>query len=114
MNERDVIKLIDDMGKRLPHFPDGRINYTTSASAPVVVVFVRYKDKILLLKRGDRVLTYKNKWQTVAGYWDEPVRAREKILEELREEIGIRKRDIASMKIGAVRRDTDAAIGKTW
>ena len=51
----------------------------------MIICFVRYNDEILLLKRSDKVWTYKGKWNVVAGYLDEIKPLREKALEELRE-----------------------------
>lgn len=73
----------------LPRFSDGRIDYSKSKSAPVLTCFITFKGKILLLKRSNSVSTYKCKWNTVAGYIDEPKPLQEKILEEVLEETGI-------------------------
>ena len=78
----------------LPRFPDGRINYKDSKKAAVLTCFVKFKDKILLLKRSDYVWTYKGKWNTVAGYIDEDKPLKEKVLEELREEIDVEEDNI--------------------
>jgi isopentenyldiphosphate isomerase len=84
MNNQDaeILKIIKEFSEKLPHFPDGRINYSNSDIAPVVTCFLKDKDKILLLKRSDKVRTYKGKWNTVAGYLDEPKTIREKALEK--------------------------------
>ncbi len=100
MNETKILDLLEKFSKKLPHFEDGRINYSDSDEAPVVTIFVKYKEKILLLKRGDKVRTYKGKWNTIAGYLDEIKPIKEKILEELGEEIGVFKKDILNIKYG--------------
>jgi len=71
MYEAKIFKLLKEFSKKLPKFEDGRINYSCSDEAPVITIFVRYKDKILLLKRSDKVAAYKGKWNTIAGYLDE-------------------------------------------
>ena len=114
MDERKVLERIAEMGKGLPRFPDGRINYSKAAAAPVVTIFVRYKGEILLLKRGDKVATYRGKWNTVAGYLDELKPVREKVLEELHEEVGISESQILTLRFGRPFRTTDRSIGKTW
>ena len=109
----EVMELIERLGKKLPRFPDGRIDYSKSRIAPVITVFVKYKEKILLIKRSGKVGTYKGKWHTVAGYLDEVKPVREKVLEELREEIGIVS-GIRSIRIEKSFEVKDRVIGKTW
>ncbi len=114
MNEKGVLKKIEEMGSKLPHFDDGRINYSGSDYAPVIMAFVEYGGKILLLKRSDKVRTYKGKWNGVGGYLDEVCPVREKVLEELREELGVGEDTISAIYIGNAREETDDSIGKTW
>ncbi len=59
MDEKDVLRLVKTLGESLPRFEDGRINYTTSKTAPVVTVFIGYGNKFLLLKRSHKVQNYK-------------------------------------------------------
>ena len=115
MNKRkNIIKIIEEFSKKLPKFPDGRINYSNCKKAPVITVVVKYKDKILLLKRSDNVSTYKGKWQVVAGYLDEIKSIKEKVLEELREEIRVEENIIDKIIIGDYFEFEDSDIGKTW
>ncbi|HMA83684.1 MAG TPA: NUDIX domain-containing protein [Candidatus Thermoplasmatota archaeon] len=113
--EEKVHKLIQHFSTKLPHFKDGRINYTTSDTAPVITVFIAYKNTFLLLKRSQKVSTYKGKWNTVAGYLDNPNQTiLEKILEELSEEIDINKEQISSYSFGKQYQFTDENNKKTW
>ena len=100
--------------KNLPHFPDGRIDYSNSDSAPVLTCFVMYNDKILLLKRSEKVATYKGLWNTVAGYLDESAPLSHKVSEELAEELHITPEQVGSMKIGRIFEIKDTDINKTW
>lgn len=113
--EEDVRELLQKFLKKLPHFPDGRINYSQSDTAPVITIFITYHNKILLLKRSTKVLTYKEKWNTVAGYLDNPKQTLfEKIIEELSEEINIDKKCISSYSFGKKYQFTDHKNNKTW
>jgi len=114
--ERKILDTIEKFAKKLPKFPDGRINYSNSDIAPVIVIFIKYKGKIILLKRSNKVRTYRGKWNTVAGYLDEIKPINEKILEELREELKIKKSNIVSIRLGKpyTFRDTQIEAGKTW
>ena len=113
MDEK-IGKIIAEFAKKLPKSPDGRIDYSNSDEAPVITVIVKYEDEILLLKRSDKVRTYKGKWQVVAGYLDELRPLKEKVLEELREEIGVLENNIEKIKYGKMFEFHDKAIGKTW
>ena len=112
--EREIIRIVEYFAKKLPKFSDGRIDYSKSDVAPVVTVFIRYNDKVLLLKRSDRVGTYPGRWNTVTGYIDEMKTIREKILEEIREEIGISHEDILSYDFGESYEFKDTGANKTW
>jgi 8-oxo-dGTP pyrophosphatase MutT (NUDIX family) len=98
----------------LPRRADGRIDYSHSDKAPVVTCFVKYSDRILVLKRSDQVRAYRGKWCTVAGYIDEPKPVRAKALQELEEELGISEADVSSVVTGAAYEFFDAEARKTW
>jgi 8-oxo-dGTP diphosphatase len=113
-DEKKIYHLIESFAKKLPRFPDGRIDYTHSDTAPVITVFISFKGRILLLKRSDNVLTYKGKWNTVAGYLDEIISIKEKVYEELFEELGIKEMDIRSISIGGSYSFTDPSAKRSW
>lgn len=100
--------------KSLPHFSDGRIDYSNSDSAPVLTCFIMSNKKILLLRRSGKVATYKGLWNTVAGYLDEAVPLSHKVSEELKEELHITPKQIESMKIGKIFKIKDTDINMTW
>ena len=108
-----MLKVLKEF-QNLPRFPDGRINYSTSNKAPVINCFVKYKDKILILKRSNKVRAYKGKWNSVGGYIDEDKPVKIKALEELSEELKINKEIIKRVKVGKSYELTDEAIKKTW
>ena len=112
--EQKILKTIEEFANKLPKFPDGRIDYSKSDTAPVITVFIKYGDKILLLKRSDKVRTYQRKWNAVAGYLDELRPIREKILEEVKEELGISEDNISQIRIGKPYQFTDTKANKTW
>ncbi len=112
--EQKLFENMRRLAKKLPRFKDGRINYRSSKIAPVVTVFVSYRGKILLLKRSSKVLNYKGKWNTVAGYIDEYVHVRDKMLAELGEELGLSLNNITLLKIGNTFVLDDRKIGKKF
>ena len=113
-NKINIKTLLQDFSANLPHFPDGRIDYSISKEALVLTCFVRFEDKILLLKRSDKVGTYKNMWNSVAGYIDEPIPLEKKIFEELREELGFTEKIVKDISIAQPYKFTDKEIDKTW
>lgn len=114
MKEEEILNTIKELSKSLPRFPDGRINYSQSDFAPVITVFVKSGDQLLLLKRSNNVGSYQGKWNTVAGYLDEAKPLRDKVLEELEEEIGVEEKDISSITYGEPWEFRDTDIGRTW
>jgi len=113
MEEQKIFEIIKEFSKKLPKFPDGRIDYSKSDIAPVITVFVKFEDKILILKRSDKVRVYQNKWNAVAGYLDELKPLREKVLEEIEEELGINN-NIFTLHFGQPYEFTDSKLNKTW
>ncbi len=114
MDESDVSKKREELSKIYPHFPDGRINYKDTNYAPVVTVFVMFAGEILLVKRSDKVGTYKGKWNAIAGYIDDKEPIRQKALGEVREETGITGPIIRKVIAGTPYELEDKGIGKTW
>lgn len=113
--EEKVHQLLEQFSGKLPHLSDGRIDYSNSDIAPVLTVFISFHKQLLLLKRSDKVRTYKGKWNTVAGYLDNPHQTLfEKVLEELHEELSINRDQIASYSLGQKYEFTDKNNGKTW
>ena len=98
----------------LPKRDNDRIDYTTARKAPVLTIFIRFNKKILLLKRSQEVLTYKGKWNTVAGYLDQLKPLEEKVKEELFEELSLDEKDIESYYLGSSYSFDDNEIQKTW
>jgi isopentenyldiphosphate isomerase len=113
-DEKYYIDILTTFSAKLPKTPDGRIDYTYADKAAVLTIFIKHQQKILLLKRSDKVLTYKEKWNTVAGYLDEIAPIKNKIYEELEEELNIKTDNIALIRIGSHFEFFDSVISKTW
>lgn len=109
-----ILKIIEDFSARLPKFPDGRIDYTNSKESAVLNIFVEYAGKYLFMKRSGKVIAYKGKWSTVVGFLDEARPIEEKVLEELREEAGIKENMIKFISIGKIIRREDNKIDRVW
>jgi 8-oxo-dGTP pyrophosphatase MutT (NUDIX family) len=98
----------------LPKFPDGRIDYTDAKEAAVLNCFVLHDGELLLLKRSEKVSHYKGLWHVVAGYLDELKPVKEKILDELREELGIPAEAIDHIELLEMRTVPDNHAKTTW
>ena len=112
--DQKVLEKINEIAKTLPRFPDGRIDYTNSKISLVLTVFIKYKNQILLLKRSNKVGTYKERWNTVTGYIDEKKPVFNKIIEEINEELGLSEDIIQSYHYGELFEFTDDILKKTW
>ena len=109
-----LYNFLDDCAAHLPRFPDGRINFKGAKKAPGLACFVRFQSKILLLKRSDKVGSGKGKWYCVAGYLDEYKPIKEKVLEELREELGIGEDNLQNLVFFDPWEQHDEASGMRW
>ncbi|MBU2579184.1 NUDIX domain-containing protein [Patescibacteria group bacterium] len=116
MNNNEIVfeKVLQEFSEKLPKFSDGKINYSESNKAPVLTCFVKYNDKILLLKRSNEVRVYQGLWNSVAGYLDEFRPLEEKAREELREELGITADLIKQTKMGQPYEMIDNNVQKIW
>lgn len=101
--------------ENLPRFEDGRIDYTYSKSAPIVSCVIMYSDMILLVKRSENVAHYKNKWDIITGYMDDPrLSVEEHAMIELEEEVRVPRSSISEIMVGKAHRYFDKVLGKTW
>jgi len=109
----DIDELLKEF-ENLPKTSEGRIDYHQSNRALVMNCFVKYKDKILILKRSNQVLNYKRQWNAIGGFIDEDKSIEEKVLEELKEEVCINKDNISEIKVKDSWELHDPEVNKTW
>jgi len=74
------------------------IDYTHARSAPVIVIFVKYRDKFILVKRSTKMLTYQGLWSCIAGFVDDEKTVEEKVIFEMEEELGLKREDLKEIK----------------
>lgn len=113
-----ITEIITGFSGKLPRFPDGRIDYSTSNSAPVIIIFVKVGEEFLLLRRSEKVSNYQGKWSASAGFLDDEKHIQEKVMDELIAELGITKEQlqglITEIKIREYYEFKDDNSGKTW
>jgi 8-oxo-dGTP pyrophosphatase MutT (NUDIX family) len=66
----------------------------------VVTCFLLYDDKVLILKRSDKVRTHKNKWAGVSGYIEPGETPEVTAMKEIREETGLSDDDVELVRTG--------------
>lgn len=114
MSTQDILDFIAHCDKTLPHFPDGRIDYTMALKCPVINVIVAHHGRVLLLKRSDKVMAYKGKWNCIGGFLDEVGTIEDKIYEELREELSVLSLLVERIVYVDPVEVVDSAIDRTW
>ncbi|OYT62657.1 hypothetical protein B6U81_00265 [Thermoplasmatales archaeon ex4484_30] len=80
----------------------------------VVTCVIKHDEKILLLKRSDKVSTYKNKWACVSGYVERGEDVLKRAFREIEEEIQLSKEEIQLLKKGEPIIFFDEKEGQTW
>ncbi len=78
----------------------------------VVTVFLRHQGRILLLRRSDRVGTYRGKWAGVSGYLEAEPLVQAYI--ELREETSLERKDVSPLIRGEPLEVFDEETGNAW
>jgi 8-oxo-dGTP pyrophosphatase MutT (NUDIX family) len=92
----------------------GQTDFTKIRWSPVVNCIVRYRGKILVVKRNSDMRLYPNCWNGISGFLDDNKSLKEKVREELKEETGISKNQIKSIKLEKIFDLEDPNYKKTW
>ncbi|MFA6145809.1 MAG: NUDIX domain-containing protein [Patescibacteria group bacterium] len=92
----------------------GQIDYTKARWAPVINCVIKYKNKFLLVQRSEKLNFYPGYWNGISGFLDDNKTLAEKVEEELREELGINKKDILQIRLGEVFDQDEPKYRKTW
>jgi len=80
----------------------------------VVTVFLEYNNKILILKRSNKVKTMKSKWAGVSGYIEQEAPIK-RALKEIEEETGLRNENVKLRRIGEPFEAVDTSTPElTW
>lgn len=92
----------------------GQIDYTDIRWVPVINCIVQCGSKILLVKRNSKMKLYPNYWSGISGFLDDARNLQDKVKEELREEVGISKKDILSITLGEIFDQNEPRYKKSW
>ena len=74
----------------------------------------RGRDEILIVRRSERVRTYRGRWAGISGYVEPGVTPRDQAYTELREETRLAPEDVSLLSAGAPLPVEDAAEGLAW
>ena len=92
----------------------GQVDYTNIRWAPVINCVLRYKGKFLLVQRNKGMKLYPSYWNGLSGFLDDNKSLKEKVFQELKEEVGLSEKDILSIKIGKIFDQDEPKYKKTW
>jgi 8-oxo-dGTP diphosphatase len=80
----------------------------------VVTCFLESDGEILVLRRSDRVGSYRGRWAGVSGYIEPENTADEQALTEIEEETGLSRTDIRLIRRGEPLTADDDQLGTRW
>lgn len=66
----------------------------------IVTSFLKFGNRILILRRSEEVSTYKGRWGGVSGFIEKDEKPLERAVTEIKEETGLTKNDFELMKEG--------------
>jgi isopentenyldiphosphate isomerase len=91
-----------------------QVDYTSARFAPIINCVLKYKNKILIVQRSKELNFYPGYWNGISGFLDDQRSLRQKIKDEIKEELGISQRNILSIKLGAIFHQEEKKYKKTW
>jgi 8-oxo-dGTP diphosphatase len=80
--------------------PQGKFYNCVKIRNNIVTAFIEYRDKILLLRRSQRVKTMKGKWAGVSGYIEAYERPLVRAFKEIEEETGLTHKNVRILREG--------------
>ncbi|HOW60351.1 MAG TPA: NUDIX domain-containing protein [Candidatus Moranbacteria bacterium] len=92
----------------------GQIDYTNARWTPVINCVLKYGNRILLVQRNKNLNFYPGYWNGISGFLDDKRSLKEKVCDEIGEELGISKNKIKSIKIGEIFDQEERKYKKTW
>lgn len=102
--------------KRIKKFKPkpGQVDFTDARWAPVMNCVLKYRGKILIVQRSKELNFYPEYWNGVSGFLDDQKSLKQKIQEELKEELGISKNKIEKIQLGEIFDQEEKKYKKTW
>ena len=82
--------------------------------APVINCVLKHKNKLLVVQRSKELNFYPGYWNGISGFLDDQRSLRQKISNELREELGIPQAKIKKIRLGEIFDQEEPKYKKTW
>ena len=92
----------------------GQVDYTDARWAPVINCVLKFKDKILIVKRNKDLNFYPGYWNGISGFLDDNKDIEQKVKQEIKEELGISEEHILSIRLGEIFDQEEPKYKKTW
>ena len=92
----------------------GQVDYTHAQWAPVINCVLKYKNKLLVVQRSKELNFYPGYWNGVSGFLDDRRSLNQKVLDELKKELGIAKTIIKKIQLGEIFDQEEPKYKKTW
>lgn len=92
----------------------GQVDFHDIRWAPVINCVLKYRGKILLVRRNSDMHFYPGYYSGISGFLDDHQSLEEKVAEEIREELGMPKNKIKKIKLGAILEQDAPKYRKTW
>jgi len=71
-----------------------QVDYSNARWAPVINCVLVYKDRILVVRRSKKLNFYPGCWNGISGFLDDKRSLDQKVKNEIKEELGIKAKDI--------------------
>ncbi|MDP1706673.1 MAG: NUDIX domain-containing protein [bacterium] len=92
----------------------GQVDFTKVRWAPVINCVVKCGDRFLVVRRSQELGFYPGYWNGISGFLDDRKSLREKVEEELREELRMPKGNIKKIILGQIFDQEAPQYKKTW
>ncbi len=80
----------------------------------IVTSFLKFGDKILILRRSGKVSTYRGLWGGVSGFIEEGENPLERAVKEIKEETGLKEYEFELLKEGRSFSFEDEEVDTKW
>lgn len=92
----------------------GQVDFTSVRWCPVLNCVVMHEGRVLLVQRSKSMRLYPGYWNGISGFLDDHKSLEQKVYEELREELGISKKHVISIKLARILNQDAPKYKKTW
>ena len=92
----------------------GQVDFTNVRWAPVINCVLKFRNKILVVQRSPHMRFYPGSWNGISGFLDDQKSLKEKVYQEVKEELGFSSKQVLSTKLGTIFNLDEPKYKKTW